>query len=579
MPPSRLFPEHHVREILPLDGAWDLYLPPTGTKLEPAAWHTGRRFDFLVPGVWEVQWGLENYRGEAVARRTFSTSRPGAARLVFHGVSHTARVVLDGQEVGRHHNAFTPFAVDCAHLAKGEHELLVHISNEHDPALSTLHIPNDYYNYGGINRPVEAQLLRAACYVRRIRVIPRRSGGIWHADTEVVLANLGGPGLAGLTLSVAGVEHVFPPTTLASGETALAVRMPCPGVACWNPEHPVLYDVVATLAIAGEIVDDLRDRIGFREVRCEGAQLLLNDEPIFLLGVNRHEDHPAFGSALPLEIHYQDVLAIRHLGANTVRTSHYPNDQRFLDLCDQMGLLVWEENHARGQTLEQMQAPLFRTQCRDCIEEMVHSHANHPSIILWGLLNECASDSTAGRLVYEQQIRQVRVLDSSRPVSFATNRYGADLCLDLADLSSWNVYFNWYQDRAPAPALEETIAYTDAHGGGNKPLLITEFGGGGIPGFHDPRRNPKWSEERQAQILAECLETFLAHPRLSGAIIWQFCDVRVDEAWALVRPRCLNDKGLLDDYRRPKLAYAAVRRIFLAHRAKTAHTPTKPPIS
>jgi beta-glucuronidase len=578
MPSPRLFSEHQVRESISLDGPWKLYVPSRGTKLEPTSWASGGCFDFLVPGIWEAQWGLENYRGEAVARRIFSTTHAGNVRLIFHGVSHTARVLLDGKEVGRHHNAFTGFAIDCADLPPGDHELLVHISNEHDAELSALHIPNDYYNYGGINRPIEAQLLREACYLRRMRIIPRQQENGWWVDTEVVIANLAEACLAHVTLNVAGIKHDFGQTHLRPGETALTMRLHCPGVAAWSPDDPVLHDVTATMVIGDEIVDDLCDRIGFREVRCDGSRLLLNGEPLFLLGVNRHEDHPAFGNALPLEIHHQDVLAIKNLGANTVRTSHYPNDQRFLDLCDQAGLMVWEENHARGQTLEQMQAPLFGPQCRDCIDEMVHAHINHPSIIIWGLLNECASDSAGGRAVYEEQIQHVRRLDSSRPVTFATNRYGEDICLDLADLISWNVYYNWYQDRQPGPALQETIEYTENCGGGNKPLLISEFGGGGIPGFHDPRRNPKWSEERQAEILVECLEVFLAHPRLCGAIIWQFCDVRVDEAWAMARPRCINDKGLVDDHRRPKLAYAAVRRLFSAYRDQTERTPANPAI-
>jgi beta-glucuronidase len=102
------------------------------------------------------------------------------------------------------------------------------------------------------------------------------------------------------------------------------------------------------------------------------------------------------GNEFPLSLMIQDLDLMADMGANAVRTSHYPNDERFLDLCDERGIYVWEENHARGLSLEQMRNPNFIRQCADVNREMVEQHRNHPSIIIWGILNECASDTEEG---------------------------------------------------------------------------------------------------------------------------------------------------------------------------------------
>ena len=121
------------------------------------------------------------------------------------------------------------------------------------------------------------------------------------------------------------------------------------------------------------------------------------------------------GRALPFAAIQQDIQIATDLGANAIRTSHYPNDELFLDLCDEQGILVWEENHARGLSLEQMENPNFEYQAEKCIQEMINAHINHPSIIIWGILNECASDTEYGYECYKKQYDLIQKLDSSRP--------------------------------------------------------------------------------------------------------------------------------------------------------------------
>lgn len=150
---------------------------------------------------------------------------------------------------------------------------------------------------------------------------------------------------------------------------------------------------------------------------------------------------------IPVQLMAQDLDLMADMGANAVRTCHYPNDERFLDLCDERGFLVWEENHARGLKLHDMQNPNFERQCEDCIREMIENHYNHPAIVIWGILNECASDTPEGRVMYQKQFEQIKSLDTTRPTTTATCQHFKDLCLDLPDVVSFNIYSGWYSGR------------------------------------------------------------------------------------------------------------------------------------
>jgi beta-glucuronidase len=345
-----------------------------------------------------------------------------------------------------------------------------------------------------------------------------------------------------------------------SGLLASTVRIPAGDITPWSPASPQLYELSLELIDdeAPAMLDDLITRVGFREVKVKGKKLLLNGEEFKLCGYNRHEDHPQFGCAIPLEAMIHDLELIRASGANFVRTCHYPNDQRFLDCCDELGICIWEENHARDVPFDQ---PAFDEQIEQSTREMVHWHFNHPSIIIWGCLNECDSVSKPGRKVHEHCLGLLKELDGSRPVTFASNKQVEDICLDLVDIVSWNLYPGWYGGSIESveDRFKELYQWLQSpkSGAKGKPLIMSEFGGGAIYGNHD-RNRPKWSEEFQADLLDECLRIYLAHPGIIGSAIWQFCDCRVTEGWSMRRPNTINNKGVVDRYRRPKLSFERV---------------------
>lgn len=131
-----------------------------------------------------------------------------------------------------------------------------------------------------------------------------------------------------------------------------------------------------------------------------------------------------------------------------------------------------------------------------------------------------------------------------------------------SDVVSVNIYPQWYHNTPVAESLAQKLKEIREHGGAGKPVIISEIGAGGIYGYHDPLGESKWSEERQCTILRDQVEAVLKNPACSGVFLWQFADCRVTEEWAMHRPKTHNNKGVVDEYRRPKMSYAVVRELF-----------------
>lgn len=552
----RLFEQHRIRTQKELEGIWKF------------AKEDGGEYDLPVPGCWEQHPELHTYRGKGTFYKKVYVKTQCHLRLEFKGVSHTADVFFDDAFVVHHYNAYTPFCGIVKDVAPGEHTIKVQVDNtfgEH----SALHVPNDYYTYGGIIRPVAMEEL-GQVYVKNAHFLPYRKGDRWAAKMEVWVENLGiEPRQIEVTSQIAGITTKRITEVKSGATVSVAWEQEYPQAESWSPENPGLYDWETLLCDeTGAPVDDYIDRVGFREISIRGSRLCLNGEPVFLKGFNRHEDYGMIGSAIPLQLMVQDMDLMQEMGSNAVRTCHYPDDERFLDLCDERGMLVWEENHARGFGLERMQNPNFESQCEDCIDEMISCHFNHPSIVIWGILNECASETPEGRAIYQKQYEQIKGLDASRPTTSATCRHFTDICLDLPDIVSFNMYSGWYQDISVLERHNQEMDWIGKAGGAGKPVIVSEFGAGAIYGFRD-RGRCKWSEERQADLIRENLEVYNEDERLTGVFIWQFADCKVtEEEWFKTRPRCYNNKGVVDEYRRPKDAFDVVKEMFPAMGAK-----------
>lgn len=554
----RLFQTHQIRKQIELPAVWQLQTLDKSMAVKKK---------IPIPCCIETIPELGKYKGEVKiwTEKEFG----GNLKLTFKGVGHTAEVGLDETYLGSHYGAYGEFSFILKDIPYDKHVISVTADNSYSQE-SALHVENDYYSYGGITRPVLLEQI-GDVYVKWIHVKPVRQEGCWWAETEICLENISdtvrkvsmqtevtnSDGMLGECVATEAEEVLIP-----AGETVVfSGKIECLGIEEYECDNPVMYYLHVTLCENGEPVDDLIERFGFREIKVEGKDILWNGKPVQIKGFNRHEDYGEFGSAVPLSAMQRDLELIRDTGANCVRTCHYPNDERFLDLCDEQGILVWEEAHARALDEEQMRNPRFMEQSALTINEMITEHYNHPSIYVWGLLNECASHTDYGRSCYAKLIEQIRSLDNSRPVTFASCQFDDDICLDLVDIVSYNYYPKWYHDTPVSEYLSSRYQWIQTTGGAGKPLLVSEIGAGAIYGYRSPLHD-KWSEEYQADALEEQITAVLSFPDCSGIILWQYADCRVDESWFQKRPKSQNNKGVVDMYRRPKLAYEKVKELF-----------------
>jgi beta-glucuronidase len=550
----RTFQTTTTRKQTYLHGRWDFVADPddVGVSEEWCCHFPEDSIEMYVPGVWNTHRAYLNYEGPAWYRYRFSIDSCPAMAICFGAVTHQANVWLDDEPLGEHYGGFLPFSFLVPHPKPGEHELIVRVDNTHD-MISTIPAARlDWFRYGGIPRPVWVEELQGDAYIASLRVTPVLTGDKATLRVRSELLNLTDSRLdTEWTLFVderplrsEGVQIE------AHGSQVILFAVDVDDARIWRPQDPALHMV--RLACGG---DDLIERTGFRSVRVEGTQILLNDEPIRILGVNRHEDHPDWGFALPEHMMLRDLDLLADLGANSIRGSHYPNDPRMLDLCDERGILFIEEIPLWGFSREQLAQELISDRAAAMLWAMVERDAGHPCIWAWSVLNECATDTPEGRVVAERLISTVRELDSTRPVTFASDRGTRDICMDLVDFVCLNAYPGWYAETTWPEFLNRMRAKI-----GNKPMIVSEFGAGAIYGWHALEEGVVWSEEHQRCIVADAVACFLERDDLVGFYIWQYFDTRTDGGeWALRRPRNFNNKGLLDEYRRPKLVYYAVR--------------------
>jgi beta-glucuronidase len=347
---------------------------------------------------------------------------------------------------------------------------------------------------------------------------------------------------------------------LDEAEAELVRDIELPGTPLWTPETPTLHLLRVEL---GE--DDWQQRIGIRQVQVRRGTLCLNGKPLQIRGMNRHEAHPGFGHSVPLSQQLADLQLLKDCGCNFVRGSHYPQDPNFLDLCDELGICVYSEAIGWQHTEEQLIAPHFVDAQSAHIREMVDAAYNHPSVIMWGILNESESASPACRNTFERLLSQVRLADPTRPVAFASNRHQRDICLDLCDVVCMNAYPGWYFETPDRIAAWLDQLFSELRQKvPDVPILISEIGAGALLGVRDANRQ-HWTEDYQAEVLQRVLAHLLASSTdCIGVCLWQFCDCRVGQnaEAAMRRPRGFNNKGIFDEFRRPKLARDVVRRCF-----------------
>ena len=563
---ARLFDEHVKRSVKPLTGEWHFVKDPEDLGMKEAWYRTLPAGETVtVPSVWNTKLGCLTYEGVAWYEKSFY-SEGGTLRFCFGAVMTEARVWLDGEELGSHYGGFSAFDFIVYGVCEGTHTLTVRVDNCFD-ACSIPQQRVDWYHYGGITREVSVERLCGISVLRsRFEYSLDESLSSARGRLVLELCNASDEPLEEKVCALLDRDRIGESLVVLGARERATVTLPefeIKDLELWEVGSPRLY----TLSVSTER-DDLIDRVGFRRVEVQGQKLLLNGREIEIRGVNRHEEHPDWGFAFPEGLMRRDIDLILEMGCNAVRGSHYPNSKVFLDMMDAYGILFWSEIPIWGWGFseEALADPVVVGRGLEMHREMVEQYYNHPSIIIWGMHNEIQLKTQAAYRMTEKYYAYLKENGGNRAVVYASDKPWEDICFGLCDIICLNQYYGWYygyEADAWEKFLEKFGAHTKEIGVDNKPIIISEFGGAALYGCHDDE-GILWSEENQALQLGHALEIFHAHPGVIGCFIWQFADIRTCLEAGLNRARGFNNKGMLNEYRKPKLAYRVAKEKYVS---------------
>ena len=397
---------------------------------------------------------------------------PGRLLLHFDGAGQSSRVFIGLDEVAEHVGGYDEWTVDITDaVAKaasapdfaGTVPLAVRCDNSRDAETIPSDL-SDFNRYGGLYRHVT--LLNVPdVSLERLHLLPRREGEAWIVGVRGRLRNpQGQAGDVKLKIDIrdqAGtvVRTVEKSIPAWQGDQLLA-EVPIPAPRLWSPRDPHRYECRVTLA-SDRGPHAVVEKFGLRTVEwVDHGPFTLNGERLLLRGTHYHEDHAGVAAAVPDDVVRHTLRQIKEMGANFVRLGHYQQAPLVLDLCDELGLLVWEEiPWCRGG----LGGERYREQCRAMLRALIDQHANHPAVILWGLGNENdwpgdfpEFDKEAIRAFMAELNALAHDLDPSRKTAIRR----CDFCKDVVDVYAPSIWAGWYSGRYTEyrAAAEKAIA-------------------------------------------------------------------------------------------------------------------------
>ncbi len=351
--------------------------------------------------------------------KEFSLSDPGESRFIleFGGVKSAFYVWLNGKYVGYSENSMSPSEFDVsAFVREGTNRLAVEVYRWSDGSYLE---EQDMWRMSGIFRPVLLHR-RQAAHISDYRINPQLDDSL-RKGTLTVDAKIEGVDAA------AESTRIYAEATFQGKTMRLPATFNIDSPLLWSAETPNLYDVTIQLKDDGRTVEEFSSRTGFRKIETRGDIFYFNNKPIKLKGVNRHEHHPRYGRTLDEATMRRDIELMKQANINMVRTSHYPNDPKFYDLCDEYGLYVMDEANQESHGLGIGNRvigdnPAWRSAHTDRARSLVARDKNHPCVIIWSLGNEGGSGSNL-RAMREE----VLSIDTTRLIYCDSDREMSDI--------------------------------------------------------------------------------------------------------------------------------------------------------
>lgn len=537
----------------------------------PHTWNAEDAFD-KVPG---YRRGVGWYRKQLALDKSLQGKR---IYLYFEGANQVAEVFVNGQHAGQHTGGYTAFVFDVTDLIAFDAPNLIAARVDNSPNDDIPPLDADFTFYGGIYRDVWLLATEPV----HIEVLNHASPGVF-IDTPDVSGEQATVRVRGTVvneteeartvdvvhriLDAANHEIIALRTTVDIGagarqsfeQTSDAIPQP----RLWSPEDPYLYRVVTEVYVGDTLVDQLDNPLGFRWFRADAQDgFFLNGDPMPLYGTNRHQDWPGYGNAVPDELARRDVQLVKENGFNFLRLAHYPQDPVVLHEADRQGLVVWEETPVVN-TITMSEA--FAANAELWVREMIRQHYNHPSVAMWGYMNEILlrprnplpdGYNEAVVALGKQLDDLVREEDPTRLTVTAISEGEVDNGTgfqDIPDILGMNLYFGWYYHD-----FETLGTFLDSLHARNpdRPLLISEYGAGSDERVHafETAESFDFTSEYAQWFHTASFQQVLDRPYLIGSAVWNQFDF--GSAGRQDTKNAINQKGLYFFDRTPKdIAY------------------------
>jgi beta-galactosidase len=518
------------------------------------------------------------YQGAGWYRTYLELDNPypdGRILLEFEGAGQRSEVYVYTTGVGSHAGGYDGWKVDITDAVKaftqtdayrerfkGRIPVAVRCDNRRD----TETIPSgmsDFNLYGGLYRYVNLIYTPVVAFNRITITSPvdqkGRKGHLHIAASFYNPLSLSAPGRLvvkikapdGKELYSGRMEHAF------TGDAVLAdleVNRP----ALWDVDHPQLYACEVTLEINGQVMK-VEERFGFRHAEfVEKGPFMLNGHRVLLKGTHRHEDHAGLAAALTEEVMIKEMKLIKAMGANFIRLGHYQQSDIALRLCDELGMLVWEEiPWCRGG----LGGEGYKEQARRMLANMIEQHYNHPSVVLWGMGNENDwpgdfehFDKEAIRAFMKELHDLSHRLDNSRLTAIRR----CEFCKDIIDVYSPSIWAGWYSRtfrnyrEMSDKGVEGATRFFHAEWGGDSHARRHSEGDFATVSHAD--KTGDWSESYIVRLFDWHLKEQENMPGLTGSAFWTFKDFSTP-----LRPGnpvpYVNQKGVVERDLTPKESY------------------------
>jgi len=503
--------------------------------------------------------------------------------LRFGSATHEAWVYVNGQFVVHHKGGFTPFEAEInSFITAGSNRLTVRVSNLLDH--STLPVGNyseksdeqgklvrkvdenfDFFNYAGLHRPIKIYTTPLS-YIEDIVIIPNVNLASKEADVQVNVSVAGQ--FDEVKVSILDEEGQVVATASGANSTVKIKN-----VNLWQPLNAYLYTARIEGYQNGELLDVYEEPFGVRSIEVANGKFLINGESFYFKGFGKHEDTYIRGRGLDEAYNVHDIKLMKKMGANSLRTSHYPYSEEMMRLCDREGIVVIDETPAVGlfssfnfdvsilekggeipdDTWVKMNTHEAHKQV---ITELIARDKNHACVVMWSIANEPASFAQGAYEYFAPMFALARELDpQKRPctlvnIMMALPKY--EKCAELLDVIALNRYYGWYvqlgdlktaETKTRQELQEWQAMYPD------KPIMYTEFGADTVAGFHSAYGEP-FSEEYQEDYYRMNSKVFDEIPNFIGEQLWNFADFQTK--FGIVRVQG-NKKGIFTRAREPKM--------------------------